>query len=199
MNTYVTYNDDHKVLICKQHQCAVSLKYLSRHLLDSHNLSLKERQDILAYASQFIIVEPKELTYSINSVNPIPYLRIIQAYRCEYESCNVICGTLDTVKEHCKRKHIWKIKDGVRWLNISAQTFYQGNDRRYIVNYWFTYSRYFAVHEPDVLPVTNFTEQLLEGLLNQARRRDEQHQEQINRVLDNTSLVTKTPWLRYNK
>jgi hypothetical protein len=50
-----------------------------------------------------------------------------------------------------------------------------------------------------VLPVTNFTEQLLEDLLNQARRRDDEHQEQINRVLDNTSLVTKTPWLRYNK
>jgi len=50
-----------------------------------------------------------------------------------------------------------------------------------------------------VLPVTNFTEQLLEDLLNQARRRDDEHQEQINRVLDNTSLVIKTPWLRYNK
>jgi hypothetical protein len=55
------------------------------------------------------------------------------------------------------------------------------------------------VREPDTLSVTNFTEQLLQDLLNQARRRDDAHQEQINRVLDNTSLVTKTPWLRYNK
>ena len=55
------------------------------------------------------------------------------------------------------------------------------------------------MYEPDTLPVTNFTEQLLEDLLIQARRQDDEHQNQINRVLDNTSLVTKTPWLRYNK
>ena len=50
-----------------------------------------------------------------------------------------------------------------------------------------------------MLPVTNFTEQLLEGMLNEAKRRNDEYQQQINRVLDNTSLVTKTPWLRYNK
>lgn len=60
-------------------------------------------------------------------------------------------------------------------------------------------NRYFAVHEPDALPINNFTAELLEGLLNQAKRQDDEHQFQINRVLDTTSLVTKTPWLRYNK
>jgi hypothetical protein len=55
------------------------------------------------------------------------------------------------------------------------------------------------VQEPDTLPVRNFTDQLLEGMLNEAKRRDDEHQAQINRVFDNTSLVTKTPWLRYNK
>jgi Orsellinic acid/F9775 biosynthesis cluster protein D len=133
MNTYVTYNVDYKVLICKQHQCAISFKYLSRHLLDNHDLSLKERQNILVYASQFSIAEPKELTYSVNSIDPIPYLKIIQAHRCVYENCNVICGTLDTVKEHCKRKHGWKSKEGECWSEISAQTFYHGNDRKYFL------------------------------------------------------------------
>ena len=50
-----------------------------------------------------------------------------------------------------------------------------------------------------MLSVTNFMEQLLEDLLTQAKRCDDEHQQQINKVSDNTSLVTKTSWLRYNK
>src|SRR3979490_1796068 len=60
-------------------------------------------------------------------------------------------------------------------------------------------SRYFAVHEPDALPMTNFTEQLLQSMLDEAKHRDDEYQQTINKVLDNTYLVTKTPWLRYNK
>jgi hypothetical protein len=49
------------------------------------------------------------------------------------------------------------------------------------------------------LEISNFTDQLLEGLLGAANDRDVEHQREINTVHDNTSLVTKTPWLRYNR
>jgi hypothetical protein len=39
----------------------------------------------------------------------------------------------------------------------------------------------------------------LESLVGAARRQDEDYQRTINSVQDNTSLVTKTPWLRYNR
>jgi hypothetical protein len=39
----------------------------------------------------------------------------------------------------------------------------------------------------------------LEDLLGAARQQDEDYQQAINSVQDNTSLVTKTPWLRYNR
>ena len=42
-------------------------------------------------------------------------------------------------------------------------------------------------------------DQLLEDLIGTARGRDVKHQLEINTVQDNTSLVTKTPWLRYNR
>src|SRR2546423_5379554 len=42
-------------------------------------------------------------------------------------------------------------------------------------------------------------EQLLESLLHDAKNRDDVHQQAINEVQDTTSLVTKTPWLRYNR
>ena len=39
----------------------------------------------------------------------------------------------------------------------------------------------------------------MEDLLGAARQQDEDYQRAINSVQDNTSLVTKTPWLRYNR
>ena len=49
-----------------------------------------------------------------------------------------------------------------------------------------------------MLPVSNFTDQLLESLLGAAKEMDSEYQREINTVQDNTSLVTKTLWLRYN-
>jgi hypothetical protein len=46
---------------------------------------------------------------------------------------------------------------------------------------------------------TNFSEQLLLDMVDGAERRDKEYQRAINEVRDITSLVTKTPWLRYVK
>jgi hypothetical protein len=44
-----------------------------------------------------------------------------------------------------------------------------------------------------------FSEQLLLSYVDEAEQRDKDHQHSINNVQDSTSLVTKTPWLRYVK
>src|SRR5579862_1546137 len=50
-----------------------------------------------------------------------------------------------------------------------------------------------------MLDITSFTDQLLKDLIGAAKEPDTEHQQEINTVRDNTSLVTKTPWLRYNR
>ena len=49
------------------------------------------------------------------------------------------------------------------------------------------------------MATASFTDQLLEDLILAAKEHDVEHQREINTVQDNTSLVTKTPWLRYNR
>src|SRR5579862_6542973 len=132
MTGYVVYNSQYQVIICKEHQYAISTKSLISHFRDKHDLDRATRQAINDYVSQFTITEAKNLTYSASRVNSIPYLNVIQGYQCEYNTCDIICGTLDTMKEHCKRQHLWKSQHGIRWSETRAQTFYQGNDRRYV-------------------------------------------------------------------
>ena len=50
-----------------------------------------------------------------------------------------------------------------------------------------------------MLATSTFADSLLEDLVSAAKERDVEHQREINTVQDNTSLVTKTPWLRYNR
>src|SRR5437763_9780436 len=50
-----------------------------------------------------------------------------------------------------------------------------------------------------MLATASFTDQLLKDLLGAAKERDVEYQQEINTVQDNTSLVTKTPWLQYNR
>jgi Orsellinic acid/F9775 biosynthesis cluster protein D len=132
MNAYIHFNREHNVLICKVHQYAISSKFLARHFLRNHDLDVKIRQEIINYASQFTMAEPTQLLYSSEKVMPVPYLSIVSAFQCQYETCNKILGTLMSVKNHCRVDHDWKVKDGEKWVETRAQTFFQGHDKRYV-------------------------------------------------------------------
>ena len=132
MSAYLFFNQEHKVLLCKVHQCAVSSKFIYRHFLDEHELDLKVRQKVMNYASQFHTAEASELTYAQHEVIPVPYLSIVDVFKCQYEECGKILGTLPTMKLHCKVQHAWKAKDGNKWIGIRAQTLFQGNNKRYV-------------------------------------------------------------------
>jgi hypothetical protein len=131
MNGYVIYNEQHKVLICKHHQCAILSEGLTRHFREDHpDLSLETRQEIFNYASNLSITKPDSLDHPNEKVMPLMGLKVIQGFCCEYEHCEVVCGTVESVKKHCKLNHAWKGQDGRKWTQVLAQTIYQGNNRR---------------------------------------------------------------------
>jgi len=135
MNSYIIHNSEYNVLICKKHEYAVSEEFLTRHFRTEHDLSLELRQEILAYASQFTPIKPADLSYTSGKIVPIPYLRIIDGFQCTFNECDTILGTVTSMTKHCREKHNWKSKDGERWSNVRAQTFYQGPLRRYYMFY----------------------------------------------------------------
>src|SRR5579859_6460515 len=72
MNPYITYNDDYQVLICHQHQYAVSLKSIEKHYRDKHDgISLNAWQEILDYSSTLSLCEPKDIVIPTEIVAPI--------------------------------------------------------------------------------------------------------------------------------
>jgi hypothetical protein len=131
MSAYIFLNTEHNVLICKIHQHAIHPRYITRHFLEEHELSFAVRQSIQEYVAQYVVTEASDLVYSAERSQPIPYLKVINGFQCQYDACSKILGTLDSMKRHCRMDHHWKSKDGARWVETRAQTFYQGNHQRY--------------------------------------------------------------------
>jgi len=102
MSRYIFFNSEYNVLICKLHQYAVSSKYLAPHFFREHDLKLSIRQSIQAYMAHFTSTEGAALTYSNEKIIPVSYLKIIDGYQCQYDICNKILGTLNTMKDHCR-------------------------------------------------------------------------------------------------
>ena len=130
MSAYLFFNQEQHVLICKEHQYAVSSKWVSRHFLEEHNLNITARQGIIQYASQFTTSEASQLIYTTGKVVPVPYLSTIVGFQCKYDMCEKVLGTLKSVQKHCQLDHDWKAKDGEKWMETRAQTFFQGHNKR---------------------------------------------------------------------
>src|SRR5579859_8284832 len=107
MNPYVTYNNDYQVLICGQHKYAVSLKSIEEHYRVKHDeISLKARQEILEYASILSLCEPKDMVIPTEIVAPIAESEVRTGYKCKFDGCTVIMGTMEFVSRH-GRTHTW--------------------------------------------------------------------------------------------
>ena len=48
MNSYIIYNSEYNILICKEHECAIFAEFLMRYFHTKHEISLKRRQEILS-------------------------------------------------------------------------------------------------------------------------------------------------------
>jgi Orsellinic acid/F9775 biosynthesis cluster protein D len=84
--------------------------------------------------SKLTVVEPEELTYSVQKITPIPYLKIVDGYQCRYHGCDTVYGSVDMIKKHCRVEHLWTAaKEGVRWSETRAQSFYQSIHQRFII------------------------------------------------------------------
>ena len=131
MESYVIYNAEYQALICRKHQYAIPPKSIERHFREEHKeIPLQSRQKILRQSEVLTLCEPDEIIEPRGKVAPIDGLNIQSGFLCKFDSCMIISGTLNTIKEHVKR-HKWNVDSGHKWELIKVQTFFQKNNRRY--------------------------------------------------------------------
>ena len=133
MDQYVTYNAEHKVLICRQHDYCIPPNYISRHFRESHkSIPLATRQAIVDYSQKMNLLAPEAVLNPTESVNPINHLRVLQGFQCFHDDCLALHTTENSIKQHCREKHQWESESGDMWIKQSMQTFFFAKHCKYI-------------------------------------------------------------------
>jgi Orsellinic acid/F9775 biosynthesis cluster protein D len=131
MEQYVIYNTEHRVLICKHHKCGIGIRTFHKHLRAEHKyLSISIRKEILTYARGFSLCEPNEVPVFDAVIPPVHGLEIIDGYRCNYHGCEVLTGTVASMKRHSIEHGPTGWEGEAKYHAIKVQTFFRGHDTR---------------------------------------------------------------------
>ena len=136
MDQYVIYNNTYHVLICHQCHFAIRQDRIIRHFRQLHKLiPLNTRQEIIEYGKLLDLWEPNNVQ-AIKELNPnkspVQGLSTIIGLQCQYDGCNKLTRVESSMKHHCWVEHHWSKKDGNMWKKQSVQTFFEGQNCKYM-------------------------------------------------------------------
>lgn len=131
MDQYVKYNHQLHTLICRQHKYGLSPKWIERHFRKLHKaIPLETRQKIVTYAKSLNLWKPEHVNDLPSPLEPIAELTIIPGLRCQYDICQDLCSTEESMEKHCREHHGWKKIDGKKWIAQRMQTIFPSSYRK---------------------------------------------------------------------
>jgi len=131
MDSYITYNTEYKILICRQHKYAIPPDYVLRHFRQSHKgVPLAARQAIMDYSKTLDLATPENIAVPDDGVQAITGLFIVDGFQCVYDDCQELRSTDISMKEHCKKEHRWLTAIGIMWKDQRFQTLFEGPHRK---------------------------------------------------------------------
>ncbi|KAH6669770.1 hypothetical protein B0J14DRAFT_597145 [Halenospora varia] len=127
------YNENYRVLICRECQYAVQKNALASHLL-RHKIYRDEKEALLASLSQFDLLEPHLVEPPSPGSPPIDGLSIIPGYRCTAADCGNLCASIKRMRRHWSEIH--EISDALPDTStfacpVTLQTFFRGTKLKY--------------------------------------------------------------------
>ena len=127
MEEYLFYEPVYRVIICRQHQYAISPNAVFEHFQIYY-------KSILLNARKMIEEEVKKLRLVNLTDVDIPYgivkgLKVHEGVKCNYTGCTELRGTPGSMRKHCQAMHKWKLKQNeIKWIAQKIQTFFEGSN-----------------------------------------------------------------------
>jgi hypothetical protein len=130
IQSYVRYNEMHKILICLQHKHAiVPGSGIKRHFQRQHpEMSAVTRQKIWNAVQDLDLADVDDVPIPEPEEYPIKGIEVKNGFSCNHPDCDGFCsGELSTIVQHCKTKHGRQENDPVGWREQTVQTIFQSN------------------------------------------------------------------------
>jgi hypothetical protein len=104
--SYIIYEEDLQVLICRSCRYALNPNGVKRHFQRYHKgVSLRLRKKIVEWCGTLHSKRPEEVAIPVEGANAIEGLKVIDGFMCQ--TCNSLCGTLSSMVKHCQDSHDW--------------------------------------------------------------------------------------------
>jgi hypothetical protein len=124
---------EHRVLICKECRYAIQPSAISSHLKGLHHIYRSERQELVEYANELQLADPRDVVLPPPDSAPIPSLPTQNGLACKVDGCTYLCVTAKRMMSHWVTAHRDVVDSGDKWRPVILQTFFRGNQLRYFV------------------------------------------------------------------
>ena len=112
VNSFVTYVEEFKVLICRTCRHGLAAKGVSRHFQWRRKLiPIEVRKRIVEFAARLDLKEAEEVKVPTGEVPAIEGLNVVKGFECE--ECHVLYGRVRSMEDHCRTRHGWQKSKGI--------------------------------------------------------------------------------------
>ncbi|KAB5517541.1 hypothetical protein GE09DRAFT_1066425 [Coniochaeta sp. 2T2.1] len=126
----LSYDAQHRVIICRECKYAIQKSALDSHLL-RHKIYRGERQRLLASIHQCDILEPDDVQLPPPEYAPVDGLPVLPGYRCTATGCGVLCASSKRMRRHWSEIHGIAHPPDTCARSATIQTFFRGTKLRY--------------------------------------------------------------------
>jgi superfamily II DNA helicase RecQ len=126
-----TYLQSYQILVCTHHRCQYAVPNLSRHLRESHPISLSARNEIITTYRNLQLVRPNQVRSPLAEIPPFQCLGSpIDGFTCVEDDCNFLCASRDSARQHANKQHHWRAskREPTHWQSVKVQTFFKRRD-----------------------------------------------------------------------
>jgi hypothetical protein len=194
--SYITFLPTFGIVVCRTCKVGIPPKDPLRHYELNHTFNKQHpvpmniRRKIAEYMATLTLVNPANI---LSPNTRVPELKLINGFHCKVEDCGQ-CGTTTLGMQKHALVHGKPSELGRNnWEAVKLQTFFEGIHRRY-TSLGQANARYFAVlDKPEI--ETRHVDVQIQQLLNGAKQREQNYEQELYRVHDNQILQEMSPWL----
>jgi hypothetical protein len=112
VNSFVTYVEEFKVLICRTCRHGLVATGAKKHFQRCHKyISIEVRKPILEFVAGLDAKKPTEIEVPTVEVPAIESLDVVKGFECQ--ECHMLYGRVRSMEEHCKTRHGWQRSKGI--------------------------------------------------------------------------------------
>jgi len=123
MASYILYNEEFKLAICRTCKVGLPSENVIRHMRHFHRESWKEHgKEIKQHIDSLILTPRANLVKPEEIREPINGIEVKIGWYCGVEGCSVARVSEKYLKDHCRREHGWSVAKEKTWFTCHLQT-----------------------------------------------------------------------------